>query len=290
MLRITRDKKTDSLWAENPPAARCKSGDTVIFETMDCYDGAVDHTGHREHGGFLANPATGPLYVEGAMPGGAIKVEILRIDINSWGAMGTAFGEGAFVNIKGERVMRPFDIVDGCVSIGKKRIPVDPMIGVIGVAPEGCAVPTVTPGPHGGNMDCNRIVEGAVIYFPVAAEGALLGMGDLHALMGDGEVFGYGLELPGEVTVRVSAVPDMHITQPLLYQGARVMTVASGRDLEEATRFALEEMYAHLMKNGWNALDAGQLMSMKCDLAICQIVDPLVTVRAMIDEELFVNE
>lgn len=291
MLKIPCTSKIDIMAASNTPAARCKSGDTVIFETLDCFDGAITREGicdceGQAAGKYMANPATGPLYVEGAEIGDALEVEIVSIKTRGWGAMGTGFGEFAFKNYDGENGIHVFEYEDGFVHIGGKQIPVEPMIGVIGVAPKGEGVPTVTPGSHGSNMDCNRIVEGAKILFPVEAEGALLAMGDLHGLMGDGEVFSYGLETGGEVTVRVSVIKDAKLRQPTLYEGGKVMTIASALTYEEAIQSALEAMYELLLSKGWDRTEAGLLMSMKCDLAICQIVDPKVTVRAMLDENL----
>lgn len=295
MLTIPCTSKIDHMSSSNPPAARCKDGDTVIFETMDCFDGSVSSEGMRdwegkEQGKYMSNPATGPLFVEGAMPGDALAVEILDIKTRGWGAMGTGFGTDAFINYEGENEMRAFHFEDGLVKIGGKSIPVDTMIGVIGVAPAGEPVPTITPDSHGGNMDCSRIITGAKILFPVAAEGGLLAMGDLHALMGDGEVFEYGLETAGAVTVRVSvvknAMKNLAIRQPTLYQGGRVMTIASAKTYEDAVRLSLEAMYEYLLAHGWDRVEAGLLMSMKCDLAICQIVDPQITIRAMLDEDL----
>lgn len=292
MLKIPSTQKVDKLWRENVPAARCKSGDTVVFETMDCYDGAVSREGIRTYDKtrFLANPATGPLFVEGALPGDALKVEILSIETSPWGAMGTYFGEGSFRNYKGEYTMHVFEFEDGHIDFFGKKLALKPMIGVIGVAPEGEAVPTVTPGAHGGNMDCSRIVAGSTIYFPVACEGALLGMGDLHALMGDGEVFGYGLETSGLVTVRVSAVTGLKLACPLLVEGGKVMALASAATLGEATDLAVQAMYDLLVAHGTDRVQAGLLMSLKCDVAVCQIVDPLLTARAMIPQEFLLVE
>ncbi len=292
MLKIPCTSKIDIMSLSNEPAARCKSGDTVIFETMDCFDGAVTRDGIYDaegtsQGKYMANPSTGPLYVEGAEPGDALEVEILSIKTRGWGAMGTGFGQHGFVNYKGDYQMHTFEFGDGFVKLGGKRIPIEPMIGVIGVAPKGEGIVTVTPDSHGGNMDCNRIVEGAKILFPVEAEGALLAMGDLHALMGDGEVFDYGLETAGEVTVRVSVVKNAGLLQPTLFEGGKVMTIASALTYEEAIRLALESMYELLLSKGWERTEAGLLMSMKCNLAICQIVDPQVTVRAMLDKGFF---
>lgn len=287
MLKIPSSKKVGVLSQDNAPAARCACGDTVMFETMDCYDGAVTREGIRDRDPlrYLANPATGPLFVEGAMPGDALKVEILQIKTRTWGAMGTYFGEGAFAKYKGKYTMHVFEFPDGFVDICGHQLPVKPMIGVIGVAPEGEAVPTVTPGAHGGNMDCSRIVAGSTLYFPVACEGALLAMGDLHALMGDGEVFGYGLEVAGKVMVRVSVIPSMRLACPLLIEGGKVMVLASAATLGEATDLAVTTMYDLLVANGTDPVQAGLLMSLACDVAVCQIVDPLLTVRAMLPKE-----
>lgn len=295
MLRISRSNKIPTFSSEHPPVAHCQDGDTVIFETNDCFDGAVGPDGVRDWEGkklgkYMGNPATGPLYVEGAEPGDALCVEILDIQIRSWGAMGCGFGEAGFINIPGEYETRAFHYDDGFVKIGCKKIPISPMIGVIGVAPAGEGISTYTPDAHGGNMDCNRIVKGAKILFPVAAPGALLAMGDLHALMGDGEVFQYGLETSGEVTVRVSVIKNAGVKQPTLYQDGKAMIVASAKTYDDAIRLALESMFDLLVSHGWDRTEAGMLMSMKCSLAICQTVDPQVTVRAMMDEDLIVAE
>ncbi len=291
MLTIPCTKKIDVMSKKNPPAARCRDGETVIFQTMDCYDGAVSETGERDFAGraegkYMANPATGPLYVEGAMPGDGLCVEILDIRTRDWSAMGTSFSQFLFKNCPGPFEMRAFAHPDGKVHLRDKILPVEPMIGVIGVAPAGRGVATVTPGSHGGNMDCRRIVAGSRIVFPVAVEGALLAMGDLHTLMGDGEVFEYGLETAGEVTVRVSVVKGGAPLQPTLYEGGRVMVIASARTYEDAARLAVEAMYAMLQARGWDPVEAGMLMSLRCDLAICQTVNPQITIRAMLDEDL----
>ena len=96
----------------------------------------------------------------------------------------------------------------------------------------------------------------------------------------DGEVFGYGLEVSGEVTVRVTAVKGMKLEQPLLIEGGDAMTVASGETMQEATEKALESMYHLLRQCGQDEGEAGILMSMVCNIALCQMVNPLFTVRA----------
>ena len=91
------------------------------------------------------------------------------------------------------------------------------MIGVIGVAPAGAArVDCGSPGPHGGNMDTRLIGAGAVLYLPVAHEGALFAAGDLHAAMGDGEICGTGVEVSGAITLRLDVRSDLRIEEPVL--------------------------------------------------------------------------
>lgn len=285
MLTIPSTRKIGVMDKTNAPAAYCDAGDTVIFETMDCSDGAVARDGSRDRtpGKFIPNPATGPLYVRGAKKGDILKVTILSIKTADWGFMGTGFDDNCFAGIKGDYSITTFDLTDGKAHIGNKAIPLSPMIGVIGVAPAGEGVDTETPLDHGGNMDCTLISEGAEVYFPVGTDGALLAMGDLHAVMGDGEVFLYGLEVAGEVTVRVEVLPGSCLTMPAVVKNSRLSVIASAKTLAECSRRAIRQMHAILMENGWNKTDAGRLMSMQCDLTVCQTVDPNQTVRASMD-------
>ena len=268
----------------NPPAARCKDGDTVIFETLDCSDGAVrtDGTRDRTPGKYIANPATGPLFVEGAEPGDVLEVRIVSLKTGDSGFM----GPGRRVKMYGTEAdypIRLFDVSDGKVSIGGHTFDAEPMIGVIGVAPAGEGIGTMTPHAHGGNMDCTRIREGSTVYFPVFAHGALLAMGDLHAAMGDGEVSWYGLETPGEVTVEIRIIRNKTLHWPVVVDRGTLWVVASAKTTDECCELATAELYGILVGMGWDASDALYLMSMKCNLSVCQIVDPNMTVRAGID-------
>lgn len=288
MIRITNEYKIGVMDQKNPPAACCEDGDTVVFETMDCCDGAVkaDGTRDRTPGKYLKNPATGPLYVRGAMPGDVLKVEILQLKTGAWGFMGHGSRSHLYQHIDVDYDIRIFDVADGMVHLGGKAFPVDPMIGVIGVAPAGEGIETMTPAAHGGNMDCTCIRQGAVLYFPVNVPGALLAMGDLHAAMGDGEVFWYGLEIDGEVTVRVSVVKQKPLRMPVVVDRGVLSVIASAATLDESSELAVEQLYDILVDGGWDRLDAGLLMSLQSNMAVCQIVDPNMTVRLGINVEL----
>lgn len=295
-LTITKDHVSGILTKDAAPAAVCRGGDTVIFETRDCYDDAVVSEerplGDKENA--IENPATGPLYVEGAEPGDVLKVEILKIRLREWGVMRSSTVCGVFREDFTERTARIFPIRNSTDAGGeaggqyiqfddKLTIGLDPMIGVIGTAPAGDGITTDTPGSHGGNMDCHKIVEGSVLYLPVNVAGGLLSVGDLHALMGDGEVLICGLEIGGEVTVRVSVVKGRQagiLPTPFLSCGGRVMTIQSAKTLDEAGDVAARAMKEFVKATaGKDNFEAGMLMSLLSDMAVCQVVDPLKTVR-----------
>ena len=283
MLTISRDKVYDRLDKNIPPSAICESGETVIFETRDCYDDSVTSEerplGDREDA--LGNPATGPLYINGADAGDVLKVEILDISLHSRGVMCASFSWGIFAGrlpeakavmyeIEGDKIR--FDdtlLLDCC-----------PMIGVIGTAPAGEGIATSVPDVHGGNMDCRKIGAGTVLYLPVAVPGALLSMGDLHALMGDGEVFGCGLEIAGTVTVRVSVLKENPIPTPFLITRDAVLTIQSAATVFEAGKTAARLMEEFVRRvTGLEEVKSEMLMSLVSHMSVCQIVNPLMTAR-----------
>jgi amidase len=154
------------------------------------------------------------------------------------------------------------------------------MIGVIGVAPEGEAIGCGTPGHHGGNMDNTMVAEGAVLYFPVAVEGALFGLGDVHAVMGDGEIGVTGLEIPADINLTIELIKGKAPEYPVLENEESFSIIVSKETVDEATVRATELMHDFLVERMDIASpDIIMLMSLVGDLEICQIVDPLKTVR-----------
>ena len=118
-----------------------------------------------------ANPATGPIFVEGAMPGDAIVAEILAIDLDERGYTLLKPGFGVFPDMVERPVARICDIADGAIGFGDLRVPLRPMVGVIATAPDGEPVGTAYVGRHGGNLDCNLIAAGAKVHLPVRVSG-----------------------------------------------------------------------------------------------------------------------
>ena len=283
MLYITKETVNDIMKWDNKPAGYCKSGETVVFETRDCYDNTITSSerplGDKEG---LSNPVTGALYVEGAEVGDILKVEIEDIKLRSWGVMRSSTTAGVFHEKYEKREAIIFQVKDNKIYFDDKLIlDADPMIGVIGTAPiEKEGVPTTTPGKHGGNMDCKKIVKGSTIYLPVNVKGGLLSMGDIHALMGDGEVFICGLEIAGEITVKVSVLKNIKLPTPFLHSRGKVMSIQSAEDLDKAGDMAAKEMFEFVKEaTKQDDVRTGMLMSLLSDMAVCQVVDPLLTVR-----------
>lgn len=284
MIYISKDYVNDTLKYDNKAAAHCKDGEIVVFETRDCYDNSITSSERPlgDRSDALSNPVTGALYVDGAEKGDILKVEIRDIKLRPWGVMRSSNVGGVFYEKYDKREAVIYSIRNNKILFDDVlELDVNPIIGVIGTAPEGEeGIPTITPGKHGGNMDCKKITAGSTIYLPVNVDGGLLSMGDIHALMGDGEVFICGLETAGEITVKVSVLKNIKLPVPFLYSGEKVMTIQSAETLDKAGDMAAKEMF-EFVKNasGQSDLRTGMLMSLLSDMAVCQVVDPLLTMR-----------
>ena len=259
-------------------------GEEMIMKTHDCFQGQLkseedlldkldwDHV----------NPATGPVYIDGVHPGDVLRIDLLSVKTENHATMVTMPGEGALGDVITEMETTILKVEgDQVVFKDKVRVPKKPMIGVIGVAPANGSVPNGTPGPHGGNMDCTLVAEGASIYFTVEVEGALVGAGDFHAAMGDGEIVICGAETPGEIRFKAKVVESLKgLPTPFVRNEEVVATIFSAPTLDEAASGAIHAMARFLsdfVKLSIN--DAGMLMSLAGELKFCQVVDPEKTVR-----------
>lgn len=266
------------------PMVTVKQGETVRVCTIDALGGQIrseaDTLGHVDWG--HVNPATGPIAVEGALPGGILRVDIRDLQLDDTSVMCAIQGEGALGDLveHTESLVLPHE--RGAVRFRNGlRVPMTPMVGVIGVAPAAGCIPTGTPGPHGGNMDCTLVTKGARLYFRVGVPGALLGAGDLHAAMGDGEVLICGAECAGELLLRAEVVPALSaLPTPFLENAQGVATIFSAETLDEAANGANHAMARFLIDVvGIRVNDAIALMSLVGNLRVCQVVDPLKTAR-----------
>ena len=269
---------------KNRPGWKVKSGSELTFVTRDCFDNQLLEEDARLEGldWDAINPATGPVWIEGALPGDVLKVTIREIRVAELGTMAAIPGNGVLGELVKENALKHIRVRDGIAEFSPGiRIPCSPMIGVIGVAPAGEeAIPCGEPGSHGGNMDNTRIGAGTVLYLPVFQEGALLAMGDVHACMGDGEIMVTGLEIPAEVDVQVEVLKGVSIRNPMLETEEACYTIASDEDLEKAVFSAVYDMTQVVMRQLNMPLEeAGMLLSAMGNLQFCQVVDPKRTVR-----------
>src|SRR5699024_5830465 len=181
-------------------------------------------------------------------------------------------------------------IKDEKVIFNGVEAPLTKMVGVIGVAPEGDGINCGTPGAHGGNMDNTMVKEGASLYFPVAVEGALFALGDLHAAMGDGEVSGSGVEVAGQVTVSLDIIKGEKIIQPILENEEVFSQIASGKTFDEAANLASLLLIERIaQKSGLPTTEVTMFMSMLAQLEVCQVVNPLKTARLSVPKWLLEN-
>ena len=197
---IPRNRVFFAFGPDLTPVAHIRQGEEVLMETHDCFEGQIQTTADLvsaldwEH----VNPATGPVYIQGAMPGDVLRIHLLEIKVGPQSSMVTLPGEGALGDVITEMETAILRLEgDEVVFKDKVRVQARPMIGVIGVATAGEPVPTGTPGAHGGNIDCTLVSQGNSVYFTVGVEGAMFGAGDMHAAMGDGEIVVCGAETPG---------------------------------------------------------------------------------------------
>lgn len=268
------------------PAMVVPSGTTVRVRTKDCFGSQIQKPEDELDGidWDHTNPATGPIFVEGAVPGGALKVSVGAIEFDNKSVSCTGENEG----VCGDRFNAWSTQVceidgDELVWDERLRIPLRPMIGVIGVAPEGDPINCGTPGSHGGNMDNTAITAGATLYFPVFADGALFGCGDMHAVMGDGEISVSGAEAAGWATVTLTAMPELKLVDPLIENATHFGVIASAETLDAAADRAVHEMVDLICDRTAEDPDkVVMLLSLVGDVQVCQMVDPEKTIRFMV--------
>ena len=261
--RVTPDTNWNTLDHRHPVVQRIKPGDVVITKTLDA-SGFDEHDVQRA---AASNPMIGPFFIEGAEPGDAIAVHFRRVRLNrptawSFYRIGT-FAllpdavEKLYANSYKPGTVRPnrpnllvweLDLArnvarlrDPQSAVAKMEFPAKPMLGVVGVAPAGDFAPTSAPSDsYGDNMDFNEVREGATLWLPVFHPGALLFLGDGHALMADGEPSGAGLETSMDVEFSVEVRKNARLTNPRLENADYVMAIGSQREFVSTLDYALK--------------------------------------------------
>ncbi len=264
--------------AYKEPVLRIKSGDTVITRTWDSGGGDWKGVAHIQHPYVYpesGNPLMGPFYIEEADYGDALEVHLDKVRLNrNYGystyrllpsAANPSDIEGWHRNFYQPGAVRPgradmipwdLDLERGVArprlfegSGYKFEIPVRPMLGCLGVAPPGERVETSGPsGPHGGNIDYNDIVEGATVFFPVYHKGAYLYLGDGHALQGDGEPLGAGVETSLDVQFTVRVHKGKRLSMPRLINENYIVSIASQPEFASSMEIGLRMANSDMLR------------------------------------------
>ena len=271
------------------PALKISSGDTVNTNTLDA--GGFDKNGVSVSG--RGNPQTGPIYVEGAYPG-----DVLAVKLNSiWPNRGHGFcrpkiasnilepgHENRVTDIDIFNFLLDFDtntarIENPSEGLKDLLVPISPMIGCFGVAPDrGQSISTATSGPHGGNMDYRGFESGVTAYFPVFVEGALFHIGDGHAWQSDGEILGTGIEISMDVTLTLTVIPKVEIFWPRGQNENFIFTAGNVRPLDAALQHSTSEMLRWLVSDyGLSWPDANIMLGTYVQYDVGNVFDPAYT-------------
>ncbi len=240
-----------------------------------------------------AHPLTGPMFVEGALPGDMLEVRIEEIGwLHPYGVGAFSPGGGTLPDAfpyAGLKLFR-FD-GDGTTAFAPGiRLTLAPFFGSIGVAPPPLSgrVSSGPPGYHVGNLDNKELGVGSTLYLPVHVEGALLSIGDGHALQGDGEVSGTAIETSLTGRIRVILHKSRRLLWPRAETATHYITMGLDPDLDEAARIAVREMIAYLVEErGLTREDAYILCSVVVDLRVTQTVDGTKGIHAMLPKSIF---
>ncbi|MEQ9245843.1 MAG: acetamidase/formamidase family protein [Nitratireductor sp.] len=276
-----------------PPAKRVTPGSTLEFECLDSGSGHFSPDSTVDDIATLdfskVNPVNGPIYVEGAKPGDALKVEILSFKPSGFGWTANIPGFGLLADQFKDPALTLWNYDAASLepaAFGKHgRVPLKPFAGTIGLAPAEPGLHSVVPPRRmGGNLDIRDLAAGTTLYLPVEVEGALFSIGDTHAAQGDGEVCGTAIESQMNVAVKLDVVKDANLAMPRFTTPGPVtrhldaegyeVTTGIGSDLMEGARAALSGMIDLLCATrGLSPEDAYMLCSVCGDLRISEIVD-----------------
>jgi len=286
-------------YAVREPVLRIKPGTIVDTKTFS-------KPGDYYEGGAWPGEV-GPFHIEGAEAGDTLVVKILKLTPNRDTAV-SRYNPGGISGVAGDnrtRMLndplpaRPFTwqldrqrmvgILDLPNSASKRiEVPLKPMLGRVAVAPAGQeAFGGLWPGDFGGNLDASDIREGVTVYLPVFHPGAQFYFGDGHALQGDGEIVGSGLETTMDVTFQFDLVKGKRIRWPRAEDDTHIMVLGSIRPLVDAMRIAYVELIEWLVgEYGFDKMEAFQVVSQVGEVRVANIVDPNYTVVAKFPKKL----
>jgi len=281
-----------------PPVLHVQSGDTVKTSTVDAGGNDAQHV-RRSLGG---NPETGPFYVEGAMPGDTLAIKLVRLRLNRDSAVSgdrivsSAVSAHYYRDAKFDEKFDSewkLDRQNGTASLAKPtdrlknfRVKLRPMMGCVGVAPP--ANQTFRSGwlgAWGGNMDYSGVREGVTVYLPVFQEGALLFVGDGHAMEGDGELNGDALETSMDLEFSVQLIRGKSTGGPRFEDDEYLMASGIAGSLPDALREATTELARWLERDyKLSANESNVVLGTSIRYDIAEVVDPQVHIVAKVSK------
>lgn len=271
------------------PVLRVADGDTIVTTTIDA--GGCDMHGEAVAPG--GNPQTGPFYIEGAEPGDTLLVRLDRLYPNrDHGYSATVVApnvvdpwyvrhlpQGGRADWQIDREQGTATLISPETKLENLCLPLSPMLGCFGVAPgRGQAISTATSGEHGGNMDYRGFREGVTVFFPVFVPGALFHVGDGHAVQGDGEIVGTGIEISFDVQFTVRVLKGRRIHWPRGENRTHIFTVGNARPLDQAVQHATTEMLRWLQDDyELDPVGASILLGQCVEYDLGNVFDPAYT-------------
>jgi acetamidase/formamidase len=276
-----------------PPVLTVAPGSTIEFECLDASggqlasDSTVADVARLDFG--KVNPVTGPVFLDGAEPGDAVKVTIREFRPSGFGWTANIPGFGLLADQFPEPAVHiwKYDAATLAPALYGPggRVPLKPFAGTIGLAPAEPGLHSVVPPRRvGGNMDIRDLAAGTELYLPVEVAGGLFSIGDTHAAQGDGEVCGTAIESPMNVVLTLDLVKQANLKMPRFTTPGPVarhldekgyeVTTGVGPDLFAGARAAVSQMVDLLSaRHGMAPVDAYMLCSVCGDLRISEIVD-----------------
>ncbi len=276
------------------PVLHIHSGDSVKTWSVDA--GGYDPHGVRRTSG--GNPLTGPFYVDGAIPGDTLAVHFDRLRLNRDTAVSGGRIAGNALNpgyVENRKRIKDYDsdwkldreagfamLKNPTEALKSYRVPLAPMLGCVGVAPPGgMQYRSGFLGSFGGNMDYNQLREGTTVYLPVYALGALLSVGDGHALQGAGELTGDALETSMDIQFTVTLEPGKSPPAPRMENSEYFMASGIAGSLDDALRGATTNLVTWLEKRyGLNSSEVSSVLGTAMVYEVAEVVDPQVHVVA----------
>ena len=279
---------------DNKPVYFVEDGETFWVETDDCYSGQIKTVNDLRSNIDISimDAAVGPINISNATPSDTLCIEVIDIQFASQGVMVTSVGLG----VLGKMIKTPntkiIEIKDGYAHFSNSiKLPLTPMIGVMGVSPKEGRIHCATPGSHGGNMDTKEVTIGSKVYLPIFVEGAGLGISDLHSCMGDGELSGTGIETAGKVCLKVSVIKNKQTARPIIETADSIYTIATEATYEKGIEVAVTDMVTLLQeKLNLEFPDAYRLLSATCDIKISQVVNGVYTLKVRAPRSVIKNE